>query len=548
MIGILSRENQKETVEEFFELFKTPWERWQEEKTYDVVITTIPDASIPPTKLVIVFGSEATLLDSRSDVKILSREKQVDIDWEGTKIPIYGELATFRGQNKPFLSTNRGNTAGLVINYPDSKILRIGYDLFDEIDHLLRDGQPVEKARIPTLELHIAMLRQWILGAGIQLIEIPPSPYGYDFTTCLTHDIDFMGIRDHKFDHTMLGFSYRSLIPKYLKGLDRKTALARYLKNLRALLSLPFVYMGIVPDFWFPFDKYLEMEKGQKSTFFFIPFKDRPGKPLGRKPIKYRAARYDIGRFNESIRSLTRQGCEVGLHGIDAWQDAAKGRGELEVIRRITGKQNIGIRMHWLYSSDETPKNLEEAGFYYDSTLGYNEDVGFRSGTTQVFRLPGTSSVFEVPLHIQDTAMFLTGRMGISEPQAITLCGRLIEEIRTYGGVITINWHDRSLAPERNWDGVYLALLDMLRAEKTWFATAGEVVAWFEKRRACRFELAESTDGVPKIRMPETQAGKGPPLTLRVYRPERLPRGEMEILKKFKDYPLNADKEFGGGY
>ena len=548
MIGVLSREHQKAAVEEFFELFKTPWERCQEDKTYDVVITTIPDASTPPTKLVIVFGSEATSFDSSNGVKIISRDKKIDIDWEGAKIPIYGELATFKEPSKPFLSNDRGNTAGLVIQCPDSRILRIGYDLFDEIDHLLRCGQPAGKARVPTLELHIAMLRQWILGSGIPLIEIPPSPYGYDFTTCLTHDIDFMGIRDHKLDHTMLGFSYRSLIPKYLKGLDRKTSLARYLKNLKALLSLPLVYMGILPDFWFPLEGYREMEKGLKSTFFFIPFKDRPGMPLGGEPAKFRAARYDIGRFKEQIRSLTRQGCEVGLHGIDAWHDAAKGREELEVIRGITEKQKIGIRMHWLYSSDETPKKLEEAGVYYDSTLGYNEDIGFRSGTAQVFRLPGTSSVFELPLHVQDTAMLLTGRMGVSEPQAIALCGRLIEEVRTYGGVITINWHDRSLAPERNWDGIYRVLLGMLRAEKTWFATAGEAVAWFEKRRAIRFELAESADGVPKIRMPETEPGKGPPLTLRVYRPKGLPHEETEILKIFKDYPLNADKEFGGGY
>jgi hypothetical protein len=41
-------------------------------------------------------------------------------------------------------------------------------------------------------------------------------------------------------------------------------------------------FLGILLDSWFSLDKYLEMEKGQKSTFLFIPFKDRPGKPLGK--------------------------------------------------------------------------------------------------------------------------------------------------------------------------------------------------------------------------------------------------------------------------
>ena len=116
--------------------------------------------------------------------------------------------------------------------------------------------------------------------------------------------------------------------------------------------------------------------------------------------------------------------------------------------------------MHWLYFSDETPKHLEEAGVYYDSTLGYNETVGYRSGTTQVFRLPGTSTVFELPLHVQDTAMFYPGRMGMSESEAMaTVRGADWRLSKTHGGVFTINWHDRSLAPERNWDAAYLALL-----------------------------------------------------------------------------------------
>lgn len=548
MIGVLARENQKAVVEEFFELFKTPWEYCEKDKTYDVVITTIPQASFPKTKMVIIFGPQPTLPDNQYNVKIFSRRKQIDIDWVGTKIPIYGELAVFEELHERILSINGVNTVGFVMNHSGSRILRIGYDLFDEIEFLLRQGQPVEKARVPTLELHIAMLRKLILSGGITFAEIPPLPFGYDFITCLTHDIDFMGIRDHKFDHTMLGFSYRSLIPKYLKGLDRKTAVARYLKNLRALISLPLVHMGILPDFWFSLDKYPGIERERKSTFFFIPFKDRPGRAIGGEPTKYRAARYEIGRFKESIRSLIRQGFEVGLHGIDAWQNSTRGREELKVIQGITGEQKLGARMHWLYFSNETPKYLEEAGVYYDSTLGYNETIGYRSGTTQVFRLPGTSSVFELPLHIQDTALFLPGRMGVSEDQAIALCGKLVEDIRTYGGVINVNWHDRSLAPERNWDSVYLRLLAILRGEKTWFATAGEAVAWFEKRRASRFELAEGSGGNLKIRMPNTQAAEGPPLTLRVYRPKSLSNEENGTHNCFNDAPLNADMELGPGY
>ena len=53
----------------------------------------------------------------------------------------------------------------------------------------------------PTLELHISMLRSILDRAGVPLLEIAPRPYGYDFTCCLTHDVDFAGIRRHGLRH-----------------------------------------------------------------------------------------------------------------------------------------------------------------------------------------------------------------------------------------------------------------------------------------------------------------------------------------------------------
>jgi peptidoglycan/xylan/chitin deacetylase (PgdA/CDA1 family) len=529
MIGVISEEHRKASVEEFFELFKTPWEHFRSDGTYEVIVSTDPAAPVPPAKLAIVYAAEETGLDRQWGNEIHRLPVGGEIHRKGAGIPVYGPLAAFRGAGDPFLSGTGGTVLGKAFDRSGGRVLRLGYDLFGEVDLLLRRGQPVKNAGIPTLELHIAMLREWILESGIPLVEIPPSPHGYDFTVCLTHDIDFMRIRDHKFDHTMFGFIYRSLVPRYLKGLDRKTFLARYRKNFGAMMSLPLVYMGFLPDPWSPLEQYPEVEKEVKSTFFLIPFRGRPGASPDGTAAKYRGAKYDAGRHREPIRSLYRRGCEVGLHGIDSWRDSRKGREELDAIRGITGRDRIGVRMHWLYFSDETPKRLQEAGFRYDSSLGYNDTVGFRSGTTQVFRLPGADSVFELPLHVQDTAMLSPGRMNASESEAIALCGKLMKKFEDHGGVLTVNWHDRSLAPERNWDAAYLALLGMLREKRTWFATAGEAVAWFEKRRASRFEPSGSTEGVPEVRTRIPQGGNGPPLTLRVHRPPGASRGAQRF-------------------
>jgi hypothetical protein len=548
MIGVISTENRKAAVEEFFELFKTPWEYFRDNGAYDVVLVSDPTASPPSAGLVIVYGAEETPVDRTYAGRRLSHPAGGEIAWEGAEIPLYGKSASFEGRCDPFLFGKEGVVRGHVLERSGGRILRVGYDLFGEIDLLMRKGQPVEYARIPTLEIHIAMLRTWILESEIPFVEIPPSPYGYAFTTCLTHDIDFMEIRNHRFDRTFFGFAYRSLVPKYLKGLDRQTYRNRYRKNIRALMSVPLVHLGLRPDFWLPLEQYPEIEKELNSTYFFIPYKDRPGKRLDGTTVKNRAARYDIGRYRELIRSLVRRGCEVGLHGIDIWRDSRKGREELDVIHRIAGGNRIGVRIHWLMFADASPKHLEEAGVHYDSSLGYNETVGYRSGTTQVFRLPGTSTVLELPLNVQDTAMFYPGRMNIPESRALAMCGEMIADMKTHGGVFTINWHDRSLAPERNWDAAYTALLDRLRGGNTWFATAGEAVAWFERRRAVRF-VRQGVAGIPpKVVVGPEETGKRPSLALRIHTPMKRTDVKTGSVGTFVDRPLAPGKELAAGY
>src|SRR5206468_300914 len=52
----------------------------------------------------------------------------------------------------------------------------------------------------------------------------------------------------------------------------------------------------------------------------------------------------------------------------------------------------------------------------------------------------------------------------------------------------TINWHDRSIFPERLWETCYRELVEDLKIRGAWFSTAGNAVAWFRKRRAAVFE------------------------------------------------------------
>lgn len=396
-------------------------------------------------------------------------------------------------------------------------MIRLGYDLFQEIEFLLTVGQSIEHASIPTLELHVALLREIILGAGIPIVEIAPAPAGCDFSVCLTHDIDFVGIRRHKFDHTMWGFLYRSTIGAVRDALAGKISASRLLKRWKAAASLPFVHLGWAEDFWMPFEWYLKVEKDLSPTYFFIPFKGRAGEKVSVPNAERRACAYDVSDIPEWITRLKAEGCEVGVHGIDAWHSVEKAREEREQVARSTGDSVPGIRMHWLMRDGETCAVLEKGGYAYDSTVGYNETPGYRAGTSQVFRPLNARELLELPMHIQDGALFFQKRAGLSEAAAWERCEALLANSSKFGGVLTVLWHDRSFGPERFWGDFYVKLVERLKSLPVWFATGSQITSWFRGRRQVSFERLSSAEGSTRVKLSGCGHRINPPLKVRVY-------------------------------
>ncbi len=278
MIGILASAEQTAIIEEFFELFKTPWEFYEPGRRFDVLVTTTGEIPDSCASLIVAFGSEPTTADARYGIAAGTRGRGASLECGGARVPIYGECLTFEG--------GRGGTVcldstcgivGLRFLSGHTTVLRIGYDVFEEARVLLSTGQPVQYAHVPALDMHIALLRDWILGAGLPLLEIPPVPAGRPFWACLTHDIDFVAIRHHRFDHSMWGFLYRSTVGGIRDVVKRKIPLGRLAAMWRAAMSLPFVYAGWLEDFWEPFAWYARVEHGLPATYFLIPFKRRPG-------------------------------------------------------------------------------------------------------------------------------------------------------------------------------------------------------------------------------------------------------------------------------
>ena len=354
-----------------------------------------------------------------------------------------------------------------------------GNDLFKTIGDLLNTGQ--DHLHEPVCEILIDQLRQELKKYTI-LVEIPPAPWGHPYMLALTHDVDVTSVRECRFG-TVGYAAYQCFCQGQGTG-----------RSLPALARL-----GIGSDPWVLFSRWKALEDGLgvRSTFFFVPRKDDPG--IRAHP--YRSVPYAID--NEILYPLTRDGWEAGVHGIDNWADAEAGTRE----RAVVSGAIAGNRTHWLLFDEMSWKALDEAGYSYDSTFGYNDDAGFRAGTLQAYRPRTAETLLELPLHIQDIGLF--GKscwapvdegwekipcLHLDESGAAELCNRILDCAKRYGGAVTLLWHYESITPPREWSGLYGDLVNRAKADGAWVTTAGNVVEWFKWRRKTGIEYVRNNN------------------------------------------------------
>jgi hypothetical protein len=156
MIGVVARAGELPVVEELFELFKTAWEPAVVGRQYRAIVASdARTAHQHDADHIFIYSSNP---DQRELPPAERFDGPAEIDWNGSTIPVYGQLACFTGPaalnamcgGRPVSGQfRRGNR---VTHW-------IGYDLFAEVNRLITVGQPPQHAARATLELHIAMLR-----------------------------------------------------------------------------------------------------------------------------------------------------------------------------------------------------------------------------------------------------------------------------------------------------------------------------------------------------------------------------------------------------
>src|SRR6266536_1477735 len=258
MIGVVANEAEHRVVVELFELFKTPWEFHRPGTRYDVLICSNSMVPENNARLLFFYGAQRQACEECRSIRTIPASRHDFVSFRGERMPIYGSCLLFNSPVNEVLIDERTKSAAAVsVTSGDQTVVRVGFDLFEEVRYLLTQGQPAEFASIPTLDLHISLLRELIVSCEVPLAEILPTPAEHRFIVCLTHDIDHARVRHHKCDHTMFGFLYRALIGSVIDFCRRRRSLRQVAINWKAALSLPLVFAGIVKDFWNQLDQYL---------------------------------------------------------------------------------------------------------------------------------------------------------------------------------------------------------------------------------------------------------------------------------------------------
>jgi peptidoglycan/xylan/chitin deacetylase (PgdA/CDA1 family) len=192
----------------------------------------------------------------------------------------------------------------------------------------------------------------------------------------------------------------------------------------------------------------LEDSYGLRSTFFILD------ESIRYNPFKPKTFVLAIGRYNmfepkikEAILYLDSKGWEIGLHGsfLSYNNKELLGREKLR-LESIVGHQVIGTRQHHLNMDETTWRIQEELGFQYDSTWGFNKDIGIKEGRIRPFH-PNQSEFTVYPLSVMDICF-----MGIAEKERWERMQQLMDEIEKNDAILVVNFHHR-VYNEREYPG-----------------------------------------------------------------------------------------------
>jgi len=389
------------------------------------------------------------------------------ITFQGESIPLYGTWE-IPPDGLPLVRYESGEPAIT----KSGRTIRLGFDIVASMFHLLtlegeRKGVQDEQAiQQPVIDLYICVLKslieQCLLKQGQPMVSKCLWPDGKRFAVFLSHDVDAV----HRREPFTIAVDLYRIVKAFVRGNVHKA-----LGDARTLCHLLFDDH----DVYWNFDRWMELESRYniRSSFYFLE---------GRRLARY-GRRYNAVTLKPVIQRLRDGGWEVGLHGsYAAWRDARQLKRERRALEKVAEVRIQGHRQHYLhFDSEASYQCYEETGLEYDSTLGYNHQIGYRAGTSLPFhpynRATGKKfHLLEIPLTVMDQA-FLVDRIPTNA------LDKMLTRTAANGGLFSLLWHQRTFAQK----ALYGHVVQYALQQDGWIATGAQVNTWWRAREACTY-------------------------------------------------------------
>ncbi|MHC4713026.1 MAG: polysaccharide deacetylase family protein [Planctomycetota bacterium] len=273
-----------------------------------------------------------------------------------------GSPAELEGTPVPFGSGEVRRTEGASAFGPD--LLASAFYLANRVEE--RDGSAVdEHGRFPASRW-ASLVRKELERLYPSLSIRRPWPSG-EFAVCITHDVE-----------TLTPIKRAGYLKAELAAAARNITAGRPLHAAGRIVGGAARFItGGSPSWSFRRLRRGEGEAG--GTYFFF----------GGANSDF-DAHYDVRspRIRRAIADLCGDGCEIGAHlSYETGANAESMCAQRAVLEEGAGAPVIGSRYHYLRAHfPEAWAAHEEAGFTYDSSLGFADAEGFRGGTSFPYR------------------------------------------------------------------------------------------------------------------------------------------------------------------
>jgi len=154
----------------------------------------------------------------------------------------------------------------------------------------------------------------------------------------------------------------------------------------------------------------------------------------------------------KSVKKIKQRGHKIGMHytynAPFNKEQILKEKQELEANFDI--KIDCG-RAHYLrFEMPKSAQILDEAGFVWDSSFGYERSIGFRSGVCYEYPLFNfltrqRLNLKEKPLNVMETTLIYFKNLLSSEDRFISAIDDIKNKVKRYNGEFVLLWHNSNL-------------------------------------------------------------------------------------------------------